>query len=131
MVSIADSGFLIALFGKPAERAWALKEFEIRDAPFLTCEAALAEAAHFVDSVWLAQLLEDGDIQIAFSAQEEHVRLVQLLKKYRDQMDFADACIVRMSEIFPNCSVLTVDEKHFSIYRRFGNQTIPISTPKV
>jgi hypothetical protein len=130
MVCIADSGFLIALFGKPAERAWALKELEIRDAPFLTCEAALTEAAHFVDSVWLSRLLEDGDIEIGFSAREERFRLCQLLEKYRGTMDFADACVVRMSEIFSDCCVFTVDSKHFTVYRRFGDKPIPISTPK-
>jgi len=131
MVYIADSGFLIALFGKPVERAWALGRLEIHSAPFLTCEAALSEAAHFVDSVWLARLLEDGDIEIAFSARDERVRLGQLLEKYRGTMDFTDACIVRMAEIFPHCLVFTVDKHDFNIYRRFGDQRIPISTPKV
>lgn len=130
MVCIADTGFLVALFGKPVERAWARKEFELYGAPFFTCEAALAEAAHFVDSSALARLLDEGDIEIGFSLNEQRERIRQLLDKYRGTMDFTDACIVRMSEIFPHCSVFTVDKSHFKIYRRFGSKIIPVSTPK-
>jgi predicted nucleic acid-binding protein len=129
MVCIADTGFLVALRGKPAERKWAQEEFERHGAPFYTCEAVLAEAAHFVDSRFLSRLIEEGDIVLHFSLREQQSRVRQLLEKYHGVMDITDACVVRLSEMFPQCLVFTVDKTDFSIYRRFGNQSIPLNTP--
>jgi hypothetical protein len=39
-----------------------------------------------------------------------------------------DACIVRMSELFPDCRVFSVDGD-FDVYRRFRNQKIPTVDP--
>jgi len=75
MVCIADTGFLVALRGKPAERKWAQSEFERHGAPFCTYEAALAEAAHFVDSRLLSRLVAEGDIVVTFSLREQHSRV--------------------------------------------------------
>jgi predicted nucleic acid-binding protein len=129
MVCIADTGFLVALRGKPTERKWVQAEFERQGAPFYTCEAVLAEAAHFVDSRFLSRLIEEGDIVLPFSLREQHSRVRQLLEKYHGVMDITDACVVRLSEMFPQCLVFTVDKTDFSVYRRFGNQTIPLNTP--
>ena len=129
MVCIADTGFLVALRGKTAERKWAQREFELHGAPFCTCEAALAEAAHFVDSRFLSRLVEEGDIVVPFSLREQNSRVHQLLEKYHGVMDITDACVVRLSEMFPECIVFTVDKKDFSVYRRFGNQSIPLNLP--
>jgi hypothetical protein len=43
-------------------------------------------------------------------------------------MSFADACLVRMSEIHPSSVVWTLD-RDFSVYRQHGRQTIPLITP--
>ena len=129
MVCIADTGFLVALRGKPAERKWATAEFERFGAPFYTCEAVLAEAAHFVDSRFLIRLIEEGDIVLRFSLREQHSCINQLLEKYHGVMDVTDACVVRLSEMFPQCLVFTVDKSDFGIYRRFGNQSIPLNLP--
>jgi hypothetical protein len=34
-------------------------------------------------------------------------------------MDYADACLVRMSELYREHSVVTTDAEDFRIYRRF------------
>ena len=43
-------------------------------------------------------------------------------------MSLADACLVRMSELYPDSLVLTNDSD-FAIYRRNRNQTIPTLMP--
>ena len=129
MVCIADTGFLVALRGKPAERQWALREFGRYGAPFCTCEAALAEAAHFVDSRFLSRLIEEGDVAVPFSLREQHTRVRQLLEKYHGIMDLTDACVVRLSEMYPQCLVFTVDKTDFNVYQRFGDQAIPLNLP--
>src|SRR5579863_6567641 len=99
MVCIADTGFLVALRGKPAERKWAQTEFERWGAPFYTCEAVLAEAAHIVDSRFLSRLIQEGDVELPFSLREQQIRVQQLLEKYHGVMDMTDACVVRLSEM--------------------------------
>ena len=44
-------------------------------------------------------------------------------------MDLVDACIVRMSELYPEAEVLTIDSD-FHIYRRNRNQRIPLIMPE-
>jgi predicted nucleic acid-binding protein len=43
-------------------------------------------------------------------------------------MSFADACLVRMSEIHDDARVLTLDSD-FHIYRRHGRAAIPMLSP--
>jgi predicted nucleic acid-binding protein len=40
----------------------------------------------------------------------------------------ADACLVRMSELYEPCRVLTLDSD-FHIYRRHGRKVIPVIRP--
>jgi predicted nucleic acid-binding protein len=43
-------------------------------------------------------------------------------------MSLADACLVRMSELYPKHRILTLDSD-FSVYRRNRQQVIPLLTP--
>lgn len=127
---IADAGFIIALNSShTGERAWARAVLKKWNAPFITCEGALIEAAHFCSPALVARLVEDGDFLVAFDLAEQIGPVRSLLAKYEDQeMDLTDACIVRMSELFPDCKVFSVDGD-FKVYRRFCDQTIPTVYP--
>jgi hypothetical protein len=51
--------------------------------------------------------------------------------KYHDQeMQLADACLVRMSELKRDCRVFTLDRRDFQVYRRFDRQMIPLVAPE-
>jgi len=51
------------------------------------------------------------------------------MSRYQDQgMSLADACLVRMSELTTDCTLLTLDIE-FRIYRRNGRQMIPARMP--
>lgn len=127
---IADAGFIIALNSSDAsERAWARGALQQWKVPFITCEGALIEAAHFCSPALVARLVEDGDFVVAFDLAEQIGPVRGLLEKYKDQeMDLTDACIVRMSELFPDCKVFSVDGG-FKVYRRFRDRTIPTIYP--
>jgi hypothetical protein len=57
-------------------------------------------------------------------------RILVLMEKYRDlPMDFADACLVTMSEEEKESLVVTLDKKDFSVYRRYGRHAIPVLAP--
>jgi hypothetical protein len=43
-------------------------------------------------------------------------------------MSFADACLVRLTELLPDPVVLTTDTD-FRVYRRHGRQAIPVAMP--
>jgi predicted nucleic acid-binding protein len=76
-------------------------------------------------------MLRVGDIEIAFHLQDNVAEVLALAKKYRDQkMDLADACVVRMSELFEDCMVYTVDRSDFSVYRRHTRRPIPCVFPE-
>jgi uncharacterized protein len=40
-------------------------------------------------------------------------------------MSLADACLVRLAEIYPQSAVLTLDSD-FAVYRKNGRQVIPV-----
>ena len=63
-------------------------------------------------------------------ALNDHVEQIQkLMRKYRDvPMSLADACLVRMSEVYSNGTVFTLDSD-FRVYRRNGRQAIPLLSP--
>jgi hypothetical protein len=111
------------------ERTWARGATRRWNAPFLTCDGALIEAAQFCPPALVARLVEDGDFEVAFDLAEQIGPVRALIEKYEDQeMDLTDACIVRLSELFPDCRVFSVDGD-FRINRRFRNQAIPTVYP--
>jgi predicted nucleic acid-binding protein len=131
MVKIADTGLLLgAVNRRDPHHEWARAEFA-KHAPFVTCDAVLVELSFLLQSPVIAmQLVERGDVGLAFNLAGESGRVLELLERYEDrQMDLADACLVRMSELHPDAAVWTVDREDFQIYRRRGRLTIPCHFP--
>jgi hypothetical protein len=52
-----------------------------------------------------------------------------LITRYGKRMDYANACLVRMSELHSEHSVVTADADDFRIYRRFTRQALPFIVP--
>ena len=130
---IADAGALIALMNESDEHhAWALRTLPPLARPWLTCEAALAEAAALTGQpLALAREVMAGELTVSFALQEQIESVSALLDRYADQrMDLADACIVRMSELYRGHTVITVDRKDFKVYRRNGREVIPFIAPE-
>jgi uncharacterized protein len=132
MKKIADSGLLIAALDSGDEHhLWARQAFEEYQPPWLVCEAVLAEVSASIGTpLPVLEMLVVGDLEMAFQIEGHAPEVMALARKYRDQrMDFADACIVRMSELF-DATVFTVDKKDFSVYRRHSRQKIPCVFPE-
>jgi predicted nucleic acid-binding protein len=133
MKEIADTGLIVALlFRNDPFHRWAFDAFR-KHAPFLTCDAVLAEAASFCpDPTAVLKLVTRGDLIVdpAFSLAKEASHLAVLASKYSDcPMDLADACLVRMSELHSKCRIWTVDRNDFATYRRAGRKVIPCEFP--
>jgi predicted nucleic acid-binding protein len=134
--AIADTGPIVALLDRTdAHHAWALHTFKALRSPLLTCEAVLAEAYYLLSRsgtarTTLAELYSRGIIRIAFDFEAEAGAAWRLLQKYADvPMDFADACIVRMSELHSDSVVWTLDSD-FAVYRRHTGHSIQLLTPR-
>jgi hypothetical protein len=99
--------------------------------PLLTCEAVLAESAFHLRNVALVlAMLRDGLIVLAFDCQGHLPQLAALATRYGDrQPDLPDLCLIRMSELYPRHSVITVDDDDFRIYRRNKREAIPLICP--
>jgi hypothetical protein len=111
--------------------AWAIDIAKSLTEPLLTCEAVLAEAAfHLGSSFYVLSLLTDEMLRIAFDCNRNVQQLSELAVRYQDrQPDLADLCLIRMSELYPRHTVITVDETDFRVYRRNKRETIPLLCP--
>jgi len=131
---IADTGFLVAFANRnDRHHEWAVGIARGVTEPLLTCEAVLAETAfHLRDAAVVVAMVEDGLVAVAFSFAEHLTSLAALAKRYADrQPDLADLCLVRMSELHPRHSVITVDRADFRVYRRNKRDTIPLVCPPI
>ncbi|MDE0840253.1 MAG: pilus assembly protein [Kiritimatiellae bacterium] len=132
MKGIADTGFLVAFANaRDMHHAWALAIADQISEPLLTCEAVLAETAFHLGSVSITlEMLDEKLICLAFNCADHLPHLAKLATQFDDRSpDLADLCLIRMSELYPNHSVITVDESDFRIYRRNKRQTVPFICP--
>lgn len=132
MKGIADTGFLVAFANaRDQHHAWAVRLAEQVTDPLLTCEAVLAETAfHLEDSGLVLAMMDTGLVTVAFACVDHVAALRSLARKYADRRpDLADLCLIRMSELYPQHAVLTVDETDFRVYRRHKRDVIPVICP--
>ena len=132
MKGIADTGFLVAFANRhDRHHEWAVGVAESVTEPLLTCEAVLAEAAFHLESVSVVlAMVRDGLVTLAFDCRDHLPQLAQLADRYANRTpDLADLCLVRMSELFPHHSVVTVDRNDFRVYRRNKRESIPLVCP--
>jgi predicted nucleic acid-binding protein len=131
MKVIADTGFLVALLEvRDQHHTWAQEIAENIEWPALTCESVLSETAFQVRSSELPlQMLQDGTLQLAFDCAGDLDHLRDLASRYADRKpDLADLCLIRMSELYPRHTLLTIDED-FRVYRRNKREAIPLLSP--
>jgi hypothetical protein len=95
-----------------------------------TCEAVISEACCLLSGNDLVmQLIQRQIISIPFRLDDNIQPVRKLLSKYGSvPIALADACLVRMSELYQNSSVFTLDSD-FKIYRKEGRRTIPTIAP--
>ena len=110
---------------------WAVSVAEQVSEPLLTCEAVLAETAfHLQDAAVVLAMIADGLVKLAFNCDEHLTQLAALARRYADRKpDLADLCLIRMSELHPRHSVITVDLADFRVYRRNKREAIPLICP--
>jgi uncharacterized protein len=132
---LLDTGPLVAAIDRrDAFHAWVTTAFKQLQQPVLTCEAVITEACFLLQRLQggheaIFGLIEAGVIQIPFDLEQEAVPVQALLRQYQSvPMSLADACLVRMAELYVDSSVLTLDSD-FMIYRKHRNQAVLVMMP--
>lgn len=132
---VVDTGPLVALLDRGERRhRWAVHQLETLPLPWITCEAVLTESWHLLRARpdiqdRLLECMRDGVLKIPFSLSDEVDAVRGLRAKFRDApMSLADACLVRLAELVPQNSVLTLDTG-FQVYRKNGSEPIPLIFP--
>jgi predicted nucleic acid-binding protein len=101
----------------------------------ITCESVLSEAFFLLrridrSSKSILDLVDRGVLSIGFSLQQEISFVSSLIKSYSNvPMSLADACLVRMAELYREAKVFTLDSD-FRVYRKNGRQVIPLLIPE-
>ena len=132
---LVDTGPLVAfLSAADAYHEWVREQWEQLSPPMLTCEAVITEAAFLLQRqrksrAALFELIRRGVVRMDFALMEELTAVAALVGRYGNiPMSLADACLVRMSELWADSRIFTLDED-FRLYRRHGRQAIPLIAP--
>ena len=129
---IIDTGPLVAFINyRDKYHGWTKEQWSRIAPPLLTCEAVLSEACFLLGKTHggpdiVLELLKRKVLSLPFKMEDSLTQIKWLLRKYSDvPMSLADACLVRMSEIYSDSSIFTLDSD-FSIYRKNKRNVIPV-----
>ena len=69
---------------------------------------------------------------VGFRLADELEPVQRVIARYGPtRTDLADACLVRMSEVYADPVVVTIDSQFRDVYRRHGRKTIPTMLPRL
>ncbi len=132
---VLDTGPIVALLNRrDSFHEWARDALDSIEPPLFTCEAVLSEACFLLRHLTsgpdaVLALVDRGILRVDFHLADHVSSLRKLLTKYKSvPMSLADACLVRMSDIDSDISIVTIDGD-FRIYRRMGRHPIPLVAP--
>ena len=122
-MALCDTGPLVALFDvhetQHAKCRTALEEF---DGNLVTSWPVLTEAFHFLnpgpaaDQLW--GFISKGGVILPELTPADWPRMRTLMRKYADlPMELADVSLVVLAERLKLRRILTLDRRHFSVYR--------------
>lgn len=132
---IIDTGPLVAYFNRRDRwHPWVADQMAALNPPLMTCEPVLTEACFLIQRaggrpVDLIRKIAQRSLEIGIDLEEDASGIESLMQRYADTpMSLADACLVRLTERFPDCRLFTLDSD-FEHYRRNGRQVIPLLRP--
>ncbi len=135
MRHVLDTGPLVGyLDRRDASHAWAVETLDAINGPLRTCESVVSEACFVLRGVTggpqaVLALVSCGRLVVDFRLGEQAVAVERLVARYESvPMSVAAACLVRMTELDANLTVVTVDED-FRVYRRNGRKNVPVLMP--
>jgi len=133
--AILDTGALVGWLDEDDQwHTFASQHYPQILSPALTCDAVIAEACFQLNDIpdgrdRLLEMVQTGALRVLPVLPEEASAVRLLLGSYGQRMDYADACLVRLSELHRSHVIVTTDAKDFRIYRRFRRENLPLLTP--
>lgn len=134
-IVLIDKGPLVAYLKRnEIYHNWVVTQLAQIKPPLITCEAVIIETCFLLRNIYKGQetvfsLLKTGRIQIPFRLDDNLEAVDELMQRYQSvPMSLADACLVRMTELYSGCEILTLDSD-FRIYRKNRNQEIAVMMP--
>jgi predicted nucleic acid-binding protein len=132
---IVDTGPLVAYFNRQDRwHRWVADQMAALNPPLVTCEPVLTEACFLIQRAGgrpadLIRKITQRSLEIGIDLEEDASGIESLMQRYADTpMSLADACLVRLTERFPDCRLFTLDSD-FEHYHRNGRQVIPLLHP--
>jgi predicted nucleic acid-binding protein len=132
--AIVDTGFLVALLNADDDHhTWATGLVTRLRGPWMTAEACISEAVFLLEQMdrvpveRLLEWIEKGVLLCRHFLPEELEGVRAEMFRYKGRwVDFADACVVRMSDQSPRLPVVSVDAADFTVYfqRRRGRRVL-------
>jgi uncharacterized protein len=134
--AIVDTGFLVALIDrKDAHHAWAVTIAKTLPGPWLTCEACISESYHLLgqinptESLKILTMVDYGALLSQHLLPEQLVAVqTEAARYYGRAVDFADACLIALSDAAPRLPIVTLDKADFAVYLR-GRRPRRLVTP--
>lgn len=127
MAFLIDSGFLYAqLNGKDDHHSAVSAVAKIAELePIILPISAITEITYLLQRdlgieaiATFLETLPETDFILETPTAEDYKRAAEILRKYNDaNIDFVDACIVAIAERLKITKILTVDRRHFGIFK--------------
>jgi len=134
VANLVDAGPLIRWLNASDQwHEWSVSTLSSVRGPIHTTEIVLGEACwHLGGNTQpvhaLLGLVRMGAIKLIQPWPGQLERTQELMLKY-EHMDAADASLVILSEVYRHAKIITTDRRDFSVYRRCGNQRLPVILP--
>ena len=125
MTALLDTGFLLAVLDADDALHPACRDALLPEREPLLPDVVLPELAYLVlrelGYATLSRFLRSlaaGELTVVRLQVDDLPRTAQLLDKYSDsRVDFVDCCIVALAERLEIDRILTVDRRHFGLFR--------------
>lgn len=125
MTALLDTGFLLAVLDADDDLHDACVNALLAEPKPLLPEIVLPELAYMVLRdlgypvlIGFLQALVRGELEIARTRRDDLERTSEILSKYADsRIDFVDSMIAAMAERLVVQRILTVDRRHFQLFR--------------
>ncbi len=124
--SIFDTGFLLAVFNEEDNFHQQCRSVYDAESDYaLLPDVVLPELAYLIKRelnlkalVTFLRLVSSGEFELVRTTEADLERAAEILEKYNDNnIDLVDACIVAIAERLEIEKILTVDRRHFSVFK--------------
>jgi uncharacterized protein len=132
---LVDAGPLVGAFWAADQwHRWSREALSAAANPVFTTETVFAEAAHQLKAhvpalLQLLAVLERGLVRFVPVYPGGTGRAAEIITRYQPRADWSDASLVILSERYPRARLMTIDTRHFSVYRRRDGSPVPCITP--